>query len=232
MQNKGIKTLLTVVAGTMAVWGTASAQEVEAPNYRELRVSIQNSKGPNYYPSLMRRYVENDTTLTLEQYRALYYGYTLQEDFVPYKQERTALFDIRRSLVETNGAQKTCSEAINLSKSALEDNPFDLLAISTMSFAYRQLRDTVSYRLWNDKQDALLDAIVSSGDGESEESAIHVIDLEHEYEVLNRMGLQIDADSLCNDHVEYLKVMPNAEEVRGVYFNFGACRQAYRKKYE
>jgi hypothetical protein len=31
----------------------------------------------------MRRYLENDTTLTLEQYRCLYYGYTLHEDFVP-----------------------------------------------------------------------------------------------------------------------------------------------------
>lgn len=208
------------------------AQEIQAPDYREIRASIQNAKGPNYYPQLMRRYLENDTTLTMEQYRALYYGFTLQEDFVPYQQERQKLFDIRRELVKNNGSKKICPEAIKISKEALDDNPFDLLAISTLAFSYLQLNDTVSYNLWNDKQNSLLDAIVSSGDGEDIESAIHVISIEHEYEVLNRMGLQILSDSLCSDKVEYLKVLPNAEDVPGLYFNFGACRQAYRKKYE
>lgn len=208
------------------------AQEIQAPDYREIRSSIQNAKGPNYYPQLMRRYLENDTTLTMEQYRALYYGFTLQEDFVPYQQERQKLFDVRRELVKSNGSKKVCPEAIKISKEALDDNPFDLLAISTLAFSYLQLNDTVSYNLWNDKQNSLLDAIVSSGDGEDIESAIHVINIEHEYEVLNRMGLQILSDSLCSDKVEYLKVLPNAEDVPGLYFNFGACRQAYRKKYE
>ena len=211
---------------------SAVAQEVVAPNYREIRASIQSSKSPNYYPLLMRRYLENDTTLTLEQYRCLYYGYTLQEDFVPYQKERESLFEIRRELVATNGSKTTCSEAIKVARAALEDDPFDLLAISTLSFSYLQLRDTVSYTLWNNKQDALLDAIVSSGDGNDVEDAIHVINLEHEYEVLNRLGLQIESDSLCNDNVEYLRVQPNAEDVRGVFFNFGACRQVYLKKYQ
>ncbi|MBO4753790.1 MAG: DUF4919 domain-containing protein [Bacteroidales bacterium] len=221
------------VAALLTLWAaTATAQEVGAPNYREIRTSIQNSKSANYYPLLMRRYLENDTTLTLEQYRCLYYGYTLQEDFVPYQKEREKLFEVRRELVTTNGSMATCAEAIKVAASALEDDPFDLLAISTLSFSYLQLKDTVSYTLWNNKQDALLDAIVSSGDGDDVEDAIHVINLEHEYEVLNRLGLQIESDSLCNDNVEYLKVQPNAEDVRGVFFNFGACRQVYLKKYE
>lgn len=227
-----MKKFALAIALALTTAGSMMAQEVSAPDYREIRTSIQNAKGPNYYPHLMRRYLENDTTLTMEQYRALYYGFTLQEDFVPYQREREKLFNIRRELVKTNGAKKTCSEAIKVAKDALEDNPFDLLAISTLSFSYLQLSDTVSYTLWNDKQNSLLDAIISSGDGEDEESAIHVINLEHEYEVLNRMGLQIECDSLCSDKVEYLKVLPNAEDVPGVYFNFGACRQAYKKRYE
>jgi len=227
MKKIGLAAILALLTGA-----TAMAQEVQAPDYREIRASIQNAKGPNYYPQLMRRYLENDTTLTLEQYRALYYGFTLQEDFVPYQRERDNLLDIRRELVKSNGSKKSCPEAIKISLEALDDNPFDLLAISTLSFAYMQLNDTVSYTLWNDKQNSLLDAIVSSGDGEDQESAIHVINLEHEYEVLNRLGLQVASDSLCNDQVEYLRVLPNAEDVPGVYFNFGACRQAYRKRYE
>lgn len=224
------KLALAILAITGCI--SAQAQEVSAPDYREIRTSIQNNKSPNYYPRLMRRYVENDTTLTIEQYRALYYGFTLQEDYVPYQQEHKALLDVRKRIVDTAGDTKVCAEAIKISQNALEDNPFDLLAISTMAFSFQQLKDTLSYARWNDKQNMLLDAIISSGDGEDETSAIHVISIEHEYEVINRLGLQIETDSLCNDHIEFLKVLPNVEDVRGVYFDFGACRQAYRRKYE
>ena len=226
MKKLIIASLLTLMGGT------ALAQEVSAPDYRTIRQAIQNSKGPHYYPQLMRRYLQNDTTLTIEQYRNLYYGFTLQEDYVPYQRPHKDLYQIRQRIVDTNGDMKTCRDAIKIAQAAIDDNPFDLLAISTMTFSFRQLKDTVSFSRWNDKQTSLLDAIISSGDGEDELSPIHVINLEHEYEVLNRLGLEIEADSLCNDHVEYLKVKPNAEEIPGIYFDFGTCRQAYRKKYE
>lgn len=225
-----MKKLILLLVAFIAV--LAQAQEVSAPDYREIRQSIQNSKSQFYYPHLMRRYLQNDTTLTLQHYRALYYGYTLQEDYVPYQRVHADLYDIRRRIVETKGDTKVCAEAVKVSQAAFDDNPFDLLAISTMAYSFMQLHDTVSYNLWNDKQNCLLDAILSSGDGDEEASAFHVTNLEHEYEVLNRLGLQIDQDSLCNDRVEYLKVLPNAEEIPGLYFNFGACRQAYAKRYE
>lgn len=208
------------------------AQEVEAPDYKTIRTVIQNQKGPHYYPSLMRRYMANDSTLTLEQVRNLYYGFTLQEDFVPYQSQKKALYDIRRTLIKDKGNARHCPEAIRVAQEVLDDNPFDLLAIATMSIAYLQLQDSISHRLWRDKQTSLLDAIVSSGDGESPATAFHVIDIEHEYEVLSRMGLVIESDSLCNDKVEYLRVKENAEEIPGIYFNFGACRAAYKKRYE
>ena len=208
------------------------AQEMAAPDYKRIRSDIQNSKGPNYYPTLMRRYMANDTTLSMEQYRALYYGYSLQEDFVPYQRASQRVFDVRHKFNQSKGNKKYCPEAIQVCQEAIDDNPFDLLAISTLSFAYLQLQDTVSYQLWTDKQNSLLDAIVSSGDGETMESAIHVISIEHEYEVISRLGLQVDKDSLCNEQIEYIKVKENAEDIPGLYFNFGACRSVYRKRYE
>lgn len=228
---------ILLAAGAMfqCSWSNISelkAQEVEAPDYKAIRSSILNAKGQNYYPSLMRRYMANDTTLTLEQVRNLYYGFALQEDFVPYQTEKKELYEVRRRLVKEKGNPRHCPEAIRISQTALDDNPFDLLAISTISFAYLQLQDTLSYHLWNDKQTSILDAIVSSGDGETKETAFHVINIEHEYEVLNRMGLQIEADSLCSDKIEYLKVKDNAEDIPGLYFNFGTCREAYKKRYE
>lgn len=227
-----MKKLLLIFSLVLLFAANAWAQEVDAPDYKAIRTTIQNQKGPNYYPSLMRRYLANDTTLTLEQVRNLYYGFALQEDYVPYQTPKKELYDIRRVLTEHKGNPRQCPEAIQVSLEVLDDNPFDLLAISTMSFAYLQLQDTVSYHLWNEKQTSLLDAIISSGDGESPATAFHVINIEHEYEVLNRMGLQLETDSLCNDKIEYLKVKSNSEEIPGLYFNFGACRSAYLRRYE
>lgn len=227
-----MKRLLLIFSLFLLFASSIKAQEVEAPDYKAIRATILNQKSPNYYPSLMRRYMANDTTLTLEQVRNLYYGFALQEDFVPYQVEKQELYDIRRSLLKNGGNPRHCPEAIRIAQETLDDNPFDLLAISTISFAYLQLQDSVSYKLWNEKQMSLLDAIVSSGDGESPETAFHVINIEHEYEVLNRLGLQLVTDSLCNDKVEYLKVKENAEDIPGLFFNFGACRSAYKKRYE
>lgn len=227
--------LLAVGSMIQCPWSivsTLKAQEVEAPDYKQIRAAISNQKGQNYYPTLMRRYLANDSTLTLEQVRNLYYGFALQEDFVPYQTQKKELYDIRRALTNSGGNPRHCPEAIRISQMVLDDNPFDLLAISTMSFAFLQLQDSISFHLWDEKQTSLLDAIVSSGDGETKETAFHVINIEHEYEVLNRLGLQIEKDSLCNESIEYLKVKENSEEIPGLFFNFGACRSVYKRRYE
>lgn len=208
------------------------AQEIEEPDYQKIRQAISNSRSSNYYPALMRRYCDNDTTLTLEQYRNLYYGYTMQEDFVPYKPQKKQVIDARRRFIASKGESTLVPEMIRIAKAALDDNPFDIPAINIIAVSYLQIGDTVQYRVWDIKQKGILDAILSSGDGEGPESAFHVIDLEHEYEVLQRLGVTVVSDSLVNDNVEYLKVKENAENEQGFYFNFGACSKVYRKKYE
>lgn len=212
---------------------TTAQDDPTPPDYKQIRSKIQNTKGPESYNELMRRYNQNDTTLLLDHYRTLYFGYTMREDYVPYQRSHLDLLDIRKRIVDTKGEKSVCSEAIPIAKRAIEDNPFDLVAISTLAFSYDQLNDTTAYKLWNDKKISLLDAINSTGDGMEEKTAYHVIDLEHEYEMLMKSGLIVESDSLCNENVEYLRVkQPNAEDIRGIYFNFGACRQVYRKKYE
>ena len=209
-----------------------SAQEIDVPNYQLIRQQTTNSKLPSYYPRLMERYVQSDSTLSLEDYRCLYYGFTLREDFVPYQMEKQQLFEMRRKLIESKGKLEVCADAIRTAKSILNDNPFDIPALSVISIAYLQMGDSLNYRLWDVKQQGLLDAISSSGDGETPESAFHVISVEHEYEILNRLGLELENDSIVSPKVEYLRVKPNAESIEGLYFNFDACVSIYRKKYE
>lgn len=210
----------------------AMAQEVDAPDFVQLRQAISNNKSHLYYPRLMERYEKCDSTLSLEDYRALYYGFALREDFVPYQMEKQQLFDIRRKMRQPKADAAVMNEAISITNEILEDNPFDIPAIAVKSIAYLQLGDTLNYNLWRMKQEGILDAITSSGDGDTAESAIYVISVEHEYEVLNRMGLVLESDKTISNKVEYLKVKENPENIEGLYFNFEACRSIYKQKYE
>jgi hypothetical protein len=101
-----------------------------------------------------------------------------------------------------------------------------------MAIAQLQRGDTAAFELWNAKQNSLLDVILSSGDGDAAETAFHVINIEHEYEIINRLGLIVESDSLCNDRVEFLRVRENADGERGFFFNFGPCSKVYKTKYE
>lgn len=224
--------ILLAISLLFAMTTMSMAQEIDEPDYKQIRQAITNSRGPHYYPTLMRRYVECDTTLTLEQYRYLYYGYTLQEDFVPYKSSKKALTDARKRFTKAHGESTLAPEMIRLAKAQLDDNPFDIPAINMIAVSYLQIGDTVQYNVWDIKQKGIIDAIISTGDGAEPESAFHVIDLEHEYEVLHRLGLTVESDKLISNEVEYLKVKENAEGEEGFYFNFGACRNVYKKKYE
>ncbi|GIZ07893.1 DUF4919 domain-containing protein [Flavobacterium sp. UMI-01] len=54
-------------------------------NYNLIGENIKNNKSELYYPELMARFQKGDTTLTLNQKRHLYYGFTFQEKFKNFK---------------------------------------------------------------------------------------------------------------------------------------------------
>lgn len=209
------------------------AQEMEAPNYESIRKITCNSKSPSYYPLLMHRFVECDTTLTLEDYRCLYYGFTLREDYIPYQGENAAVAAARKQLGETGANPDFCPEAIKIAEKALQDNPFDLIALSIIPICYLQIGDSEKFHIWDIKLHGILDAIGSSGDGETAESAFHVINVEHEYEILNRLGLELDhIEATQNKQTDFMCVKENADNIKGRYFNYSACGDSYRVRYK
>lgn len=222
-------TLILLAISSNICW----AQEYEAPNYQLIKKQISNSKSAQYYPKLMERYLECDTMLTNEDYRLLYYGFTMREDYVPYQEKSQQFFDIRRQVTRNQADQKILNEAMSITETILEDSPFDLSAISLRSIAALQLGDSLQYEQNKAKYSGLLEAITSSGDGETAQSAFHIADVEHEYEITAHLGLVVKGNNLINEKVEYLIVeTPNADNIEGIYFNYDACGSQYKKKYE
>ena len=101
-----------------------------------------------------------------------------------------------------------------------------------LPICYLQLGDSTQYRNWDYKLHGILDAIQSSGDGETAETAYHVINIQHEYEIFNRLGLDLEQVEVVNPQTDFIRAKTNQENIKGVYFNFGACSNIYREKYK
>lgn len=204
--------------------------EVEAPNYKAINKQTADASSPLYYPRLMNRYLANDTTLVLEEYRALYYGFPAQEDYDPYRispyNEKLKEFTVGDTI--TAGV---CDSIVAYGLKAVADFPFDLRAMNMLIYGYQCLHDEAQSRIWTMKMTGILDAIISSGNGEKKESAYYVIYMPHEYDIISRFGLSA-TDTTLESPYDYVKVGDNKFGVKGYYFNISPILDVYHRKFE
>ena len=222
--------LISLILSTACLF-SLNAQDANVPDYNQIKRIITDSNSNSYYPTLLSRFNECDTTLTLEDYRTLYYGFALREDYIPYQREDSTVLEVRRKLIDNNIDADYCPQAIQIAQEALNSNPFDLIALSIIPICYLQTGDSTNYKLWDNKLHGILDAINSSGDGETAETAIHIINIEHEYEVFNRLRLELDQVEKINNQTEFIRAKDNPDNIKGLYFNFSACSKVYSIKY-
>ena len=142
------------------------------------------------------------------------------------------MLEMRKKILKSDCDTDTCAEIIHVAKEVLLDNPFDLTALSIIPICY-QLMDSVDVaHVWDIKVQGIVDAICSSGDGETAETAYHVINIEHEYELLNYRHLELSQVKVENMQTDFMQVQENPDSIAGIYFNFSACSDIYRKKYK
>ena len=226
------KTIIFPLLALLTAGLALHAQDVAAPDYAAIRQQITDSNSQFHYPKLMERFEQCDTTLVLEEYRALYYRFPLSADFIPYHGENKKLLEIRKKILKSDYDTDTCDKIIRVAKEALLDNPFDLTALSIIPICYQLMDSTDVARVWEIKVQGIVDAICSSGDGETAETAYHVINIQHEYEIFNRLGLELEQVEVINPQTDFIRAKTNQENIKGVYFNFGACSNIYREKYK
>lgn len=203
----------------------------EKPNFDEIRRAINDRTSDYYYPRLMAEFERNDTIMKLDKYRYLYLGYSLQEDYNPYRSSNTS---IEESL-KTDRARLTpaeCDEIIDQANAALDDNPFNLQQMLYLIQALRQKRNDSLANIWQYKFNYILMAIVSTGTGIDQENAWYVIEPQHEYILLNTMGYVVTNHIFDDPYFEYLTVVNKAgENAGGYYFNIHHLLEEYYRKY-
>jgi hypothetical protein len=193
--------------------------EFAPPEYGKMRIQIFDNTSPFFYPKLFERYQLGDTTLTLEEFRFLYYGYTFQSRYIPYQQskyqDKMIVYMKKGTLTE-----KDLSDFIKLAELNVKDLPFDIRTLNILAYSYKQKGDSLAFHAENFKKKMIIKAIQSSGNGLNENTAFHIIDPSHEFDFLNELGLEYAGSSdMTTGLCDYLIVQNNKYNIRGLYFN-------------
>lgn len=193
----------------------------KAPNYKKIEKNI-SKEGQYLYSSLLTRFLEGDTTMTLEQKRHLYYGYTFQDAYSPYG--RSDYLDSLKPLYE-KGELDTSDfyQLIYYTDQILQEDMFDMNAMMDQMYAHDFLGNLRELGIRQMQYFMVIDVLLSSGSGSSEKEAIYVINTSHEYEFLSVVGLQFGGEQQLIKHFDYLTVQPNEYGIEGMYFDVTPC---------
>lgn len=199
------------------------------PDYDIIKANILDSSSIFYYPRLIQRLNEYDTTLTEDEYRFLYYGYTYQSTYKsywqsPFEQELSKYY--RKEQLEDSDY----NEIIRLTSLCVAEFPFDLRQLNFMSYVYHLKGDDSTARKISYRFHGTVEAILSSGDGKTCETGFHVIAISHEYVILNLFRFQFTGQSLIGD-CDYMEVNKNDRDISGVYFNVKRLWDKNREMY-
>lgn len=219
------KAIISVITVFITVSVFAQNPLFIAPDYQGIKSVMNDSSSVFYYPRLMERYQNVDTTLNMEDFRVLYYGTLFTSTYSPYA--RPEKNDTLTAILNTDTI--TADEfrtIIRLENNIVEKFPFNLWDLSVLLFSYNKTGDTVQYNKTNFKLNMLARTILSTGDGKSEKTAWHVISVDHEYDLLNLLGLRFGGEQMLTaGGCDYLKLKPNDFEIEGLYFDVSQILQ-------
>ncbi|AZA80774.1 DUF4919 domain-containing protein [Chryseobacterium lactis] len=214
MNIKAFSSLLFLIIFTVL---HAQKLAFSAPDYSLIQKNIADKNSEFYYPKLLNRLKENDTLLTKSQYRHLYFGYTFQKDYKPYKTSKRAK-EMTSYYRGEGSSENDLPKGIQLFREALEENPFDLRAMNHLSYMYHLTNDDRMAKKVAANFHGLLRAILTSGDGLKCETGFHVISVTDEYVLLNRFQMETLSQSSSNT-CDYHEFEKGKYKIPGLYFN-------------
>lgn len=212
-----MKLIITICLLLLLQTGFAQLNNFTRPDFKTIEAAIKDKNSPLFYSKLMERYKNNDTTLTNEEYRYLYYGYSFQTEYSPYG--RPSQSDaIKKSI-----ADKDDVKTIELEKKVLKEYPFNLRNLYTLVNTLDVKGDTAEATIYYKKMLGVAKAIMSTGDGQTDTTAMYVISVDHEYDMIGLLGYKTGgSQSLINGKygsMDKLAIGKNDEGIEYLYFN-------------
>ncbi len=224
-----IATTTTFIIAIIAI----SAQgnyDMELPDFARIKKEISDPESPYYYPLLERKYQSNDTTMTHEEFRYYYLGYSFQEDYNPYRRSEFS-HQLDRLYKQEKHSVGELENMVKFAHLTLADDPFDLRQMNILIHALKEQNNYKEAAIWQYRLNHIIQAIMSTGNGEAPETAWHVISPTHEYNIINRMGLKGKDYVFVEPYYDYVEVEENILNAEGFYFNVDRILDVYNQKY-
>jgi hypothetical protein len=190
----------------------------ESPDYEAIEKAVNDSTSGLYFDDLYKRFKNSDTTMTLEEVRNLYYGFSYQDEYtaIIVSDELDSLNTIMEKPYHSNNDYLRVIEFAN---THIEKYPFDVNVYSMLIHAYEVMQQIDKREEVISKIYMIVDAIMSTGDGMTEETPFHVIYVAHEYLIATVLDLEVTGNALIADNIDLLTIAENDKDITGLFFD-------------
>lgn len=218
------RTLVSVLLLTAVTLGT-SAQDNDSkplikPNFKEIVKTVKDKKSPYYYPTLFKRYLDGDNTMTDMEKFYTYYGYLADDDYEPYG--LSVYEDSLRSLMKLDSLSTAdTKKALFYLDDILAQDPFDIQMLLNQAFMYKSLKMNTEAQKTFNKMSVVMSALIQTGDALSKKTAIYVINIHQEYDYMYAQGFDPQSQDLTG-HYDHFILEPNEENISHMYFDISA----------
>lgn len=191
-----------------------------APDYRAIEKAIHDTQSAYYYKPLLQRYLNNDTLLTKDEYSYLFYG-SLFIDKPGIEEDNSGVAREERDQILAKKKRDAIDNRniISLTQQVMQPDLFDMKELYIMATAYLELKDSTMYNLYIRKLKRLVGAILATGDGKTDETGYHVVEVSHEDFMLKVLEYELLSRKLTKHPCDYVMVKPNKDNATGVYFD-------------
>lgn len=199
------------------------------PDYEQIKKDIENKSSDYYYDKLLKRYQQGDSTMTLSEKQHFYYGYVFHKNYHPYISfpNQKEINNILNK--EDEISKEEWEELLSLTDAALKIEPFNLRNLHYQSLAYQYFDKTKEADVNYQKIVCILDALLSTGDAYTKETAIHVIAVSNEYDYLFVNDLSIQSQALIDGGFDVLYLTPNTDGIEELWFDVNQSLNSWTK---
>lgn len=194
-------------------------QWISNVNFDAVKSEIRDSSSANFYPLLLEKARNLDTTLSDNQYHLLYYGSVFQSTYHPY-----GTSNLKKEFLDFF-AEGKYAEAIDVGYDALDENPVDPEVLVKMSISCLETGNDDLKRIFAIHYFSYLDVIYASGNGLDVSTAYVVISVDHEYLIAADLGLRVVQQALISDcdlltfSKKGQKKLKGRKKIKYLYFN-------------
>lgn len=215
-----------------------SESKYEPLDLERVEAAIAVPSSPYFYPTLVEKYNKNDSTLTLEDYRYLYYGYAFSSNYEPYKSSPYA--DSVANVILADRRIITAASSPKLIYyigKILEKEPFNIEFLNMMSYVNGKMGDETSARIYSNKLNMVLQAVFSSGTGVVKENPWYILYRSDVMSIMSILGVEVSKRAYITKSVEYYRLTEKLGDIKAFYFDFSLILRVpntteYKRRFE